>query len=69
MHACVLSCFSRVQLFVTRWTAALQPPQSMGFSKQGNWSGLPVPSSRSSQPRDQTCVSDVSCNGRQVLYP
>ena len=29
-----------------------------------------MPSSRgSSQPRDQTCVSYVSCIGRQVLYP
>ena len=28
-----------------------------------------VPSSRgSSQPRDQTCISYVSCIGRQVLY-
>ena len=36
--------FSRVQLFVTLWTIAYQAPQSMGFSKQEDWSGLPFPS-------------------------
>ena len=30
--SCVLSQFSRVQLFVTPWTVALQDPLSMGFS-------------------------------------
>ena len=33
---------SRVQLFVTPWTAAHQAPQSMGFSRQEYWSGLPA---------------------------
>ena len=28
---CVLSCFSRVQLFVTPWTVACQAPLSMGI--------------------------------------
>ena len=42
--ACVLSCFSCVQLFTTPWTAARQVPLSMGFSKQEYWSGLPCPS-------------------------
>ena len=41
---CVLSHFSRVQLFVTLWTAAHQAPLSMGFSRQESWSGLPFPS-------------------------
>ena len=35
---------SRVRLFVTPWTVALQAPQSMGFSRQEYWSGLPFPS-------------------------
>ena len=35
---------SRVQLFATPWTVALQASPSMGFSKQGYWSGLPFPS-------------------------
>ena len=29
---------------VTPWTAAFQAPQSMGFSRQENWSGMPLPS-------------------------
>ena len=36
-----LSC---VQLFATPWTIAYQAPLSMGFSRQGFWSGLPFPS-------------------------
>ena len=35
---------SRVQLFATSWTAAYQPPLSMGFSRQKYWSGVPLPS-------------------------
>ena len=34
LHACMLSCFSCVQLFVTPWTVAHQAPLSMGFSRQ-----------------------------------
>ena len=36
---CVLSYFSRVQLFVTPWTVARQSALSMGFSRQEYWSG------------------------------
>ena len=36
----MLSCFSRIQLFVTLWTVAHQAPLSMGFSWQEYWSGL-----------------------------
>ena len=43
VHACVLSRFSCVQLFVTPWTVALQVPLSMGFFRQEYWSGLPCP--------------------------
>ena len=35
---------SRVQLFATPWTVAYQSPQSMEFSRQEYWSGLPFPS-------------------------
>ena len=35
---------SRVLLFATLWTAAYQAPPSLGFSRQGYWSGLPLPS-------------------------
>ena len=32
---------SHVQLFATPWTVTYQAPQSMGFSRQEYWSGLP----------------------------
>ena len=35
---------SLVQLFVTLWTVAYKAPQSMEFSRQEYWSGLPFPS-------------------------
>ena len=35
---------SRVLLFATPWTVAYQASQSMGFSKQEYWSGVPLPS-------------------------
>ena len=35
---------SRVQLFVTAWTAAYQAPLSVRFSRQEYWSGVPSPS-------------------------
>ena len=37
----LLSC---VLFFVTPWTVAHQATLSMGFSRQGYWSGLPFPS-------------------------
>ena len=39
-----LSCFSRVWLCATPWTAAYQAPLSTEFSRQEYWSGLPCPS-------------------------
>ena len=42
-HMCMISSFSHMQVFVTLWTAARQAPQSIGFSRQGYWSGLPFP--------------------------
>ena len=44
VHACMLSCFSQVRLFVTLWTIACQTPLSMEFYRQDYWSGLPCPS-------------------------
>ena len=43
MHACELSHFSHVLLFVTLWRVAHQAPLSMGFSRQEYWSGLQCP--------------------------
>ena len=48
--SCMLSCFSHVPLCTTLWTAAHQAPLYMGFSRQENWSGLPCPSSKGSNP-------------------
>ena len=40
----LLSCFSRVRLLATLWTAAYQAPLSVGFSRQEYWSGVPFSS-------------------------
>ena len=39
-----MESFSRVRLLVIPWTVAYQASQSMGFSRQEYWSGLPLPS-------------------------
>ena len=60
---------SHVQLFVTPWTVARQAPLSMKISRQEYWSGLLFPPlGESSQPRDRTCISCVSCINRQILH-
>ena len=51
------------------WTAARQPPLSLGILQARILEWVAMPSSRtSSQRRDWTCVSYVSCIGRRVLY-
>ena len=40
----VVKSLSRIRLFATPWTVAYQAPQSMEFSRQEYWSGLPFPS-------------------------
>ena len=42
-RAHVLSHFSCVWLFATPWMVICQAPLSMGFPRQGYWSGLPFP--------------------------
>ena len=42
--ACMLSCFSCVQLFSTSWTVAYPAPLSIGFSRPDCCSGLLFPS-------------------------
>ena len=46
MRACVLTCFSRVWLFVALWTVAYKAPLSVGFSRQESWSRLLCPAPR-----------------------
>ena len=36
-----MKSLSRVRLFATPWTVTHQVPPSMGFSRQGYWSGVP----------------------------
>ena len=40
----LLSHFSHVKLYVTPETETYQAPPSLGFPRQGHWSGLPFPS-------------------------
>ena len=64
------SHFSRVRFFATLWTVAHQAPLSMGFCRQEKpleWVAM-LSSRGSSQPRDWTHISYVSCTDRQVLY-
>ena len=37
----IVKSLSHARLFATPWTVACQAPPSMGFSRQGYWSGLP----------------------------
>ena len=46
MSACMLSYFSCVRLFAALQTVACQAPQSVRFSMQEYWSGLPCSPSR-----------------------
>ena len=39
-----MKLLSHVRLLATPWTAAYQAPPSMGFSRQEDWSGVPLPS-------------------------
>ena len=55
---------SHVQLFATPWTVAYQTPQSMEFSRQEYWSGLPSPSpgdlpNPGSKPRSPALQADA----------
>ena len=57
------SRFSHVRLCATPETAAHQAPQSLGFSRQEHWSGLPFPSPMHENEKwKQSCsvVSDSS---------
>ena len=64
--ACVLSYFSRVWLSAALWTVACQAPQSVGFSRQEHWSGLPCPRSGDLPDAGTELTSHVSCVGRQA---
>ena len=48
---------SYVRLFPTPWTVAYQAPQSMEFSRQEYWSGLPFPSPMRENEVAQSCLT------------
>ena len=59
---------SQRQFFVIPWTTG-QAPLSMGYSWQEYWRMLPFPTPEaSSQPRERTRISCVSCIGRWVVF-
>ena len=65
---------SRVQLFVTPWTAACQAPLSMGFSRQEYWNGLaclspgdlPNPGSEPMAPALQADSLNIKFTGKML---
>ena len=63
VRMCVLSCFSCVRLFGIPWTRSCPPGSSAcGILQARTLKWVAMPSSRgSSQPRDRTWVSCVSC--------
>ena len=67
--ACMLSRFSHIRLSETLWTVARRAPQSMGFSRQEYWSGLPLPPpGNPPNPGVESTSLNVSCIGKEVLY-
>ena len=69
VQACVLSCFSSVQLCVTLWTIDRQAPLSTGFSRQEYWSGLSCPSPGDlPNPGIEPSSLSFPKSGRPVLY-
>ena len=56
---------SRVQLLATPWTVAHQAPPSMGFSRQEDWSGAPLPSP--SHCRGYFKLLQLAVRGRLLL--
>ena len=63
MCVCVLS---HAQLFVTSWTVILLSSSIHGIFQAGILEWMAI-SKGSSQPRDQTNISCVSCIERQIL--
>ena len=69
VRACVLSCFSRVQLFAALQTVDHQAPLSMRILQARIWKWVAMPFSRgSSRHRDQTNISYLLCIGKQAFF-
>ena len=65
---CVCQSPSRSRLSVISLTVAQQTPLSMESSRQEYQSGLPCLSPGDLPARDRTCISCISCIGRQVFF-
>ena len=66
---CILSHFSHVQTLCNAVVCSLPGSSVHGILQARTLEWIALPSSRgSSQPRDWTCISYVSCIGRCVLY-
>ena len=66
----MLSRFSRVQLFATPWTVALQVPLSIRFSRQEYWTGLPfLPPGDLPNPGIEPASVTSTCIDRKIFYP
>ena len=65
--ACVLNCFSRVQIFATPWTVACQAPLSMGILQARilEWVAMPLDLP---YPGIELEFLHLTCIGRWVLY-
>ena len=64
---------SHVQLSATPWTAAYEAPPSMGFSRQEDWSGVPLPSLAKVLPTHQVTLRSLgykwlhSCSNAHLI--
>ena len=60
---------SRVRLFATPWTVAHQAPPSRRFSRQGCWSGVPLPSLMENAEHQRTDAFELWCWRRLLRVP
>ena len=63
-----LSHFHHVRLFAAMWTVACQAPCPWDSPCNNTGEGLPCLLQGIFPPRDQTCISYISCISRRVLY-
>ena len=69
LYSIVVWSLSRVLLFATPWTVAHQAPLSMGFPRQGYWSGLHFPSPEDlSNPVIKTQSSTLQANSLPLSH-
>ena len=67
-NSCFFCVLSRVQLFATLWTVACQASLSMEFPGKNTGAGCHFLCQGSSQPRDWTHISYISCICRRICF-